>query len=50
MARRFAREHSSQKLRRRPFSTAVVQVRVAAASDSWRPHRSHVVTGSDYAR
>jgi len=43
MARRFAREQSSQKTRLRPFSTEVVQVSVAASSGSCRPQKSHVV-------
>ena len=42
IARRCSREHVSQKRRRRPFSTAVVQVRVFPSSASCRPQKSQV--------
>ena len=41
MARRWVREQVSQKARRRPFSTEVVQVRVSH-SGAWVPQKSHV--------
>ena len=41
MARRWVREQVSQKARRRPFSTEVVQVRVSP-SGAWVPQKSHV--------
>ncbi len=41
MARRLLREQLSQKVRRRPFSTAVVQVRVSD-SGAWVPQKEHV--------
>ena len=41
MARRWVREQASQKARRRPFSTEVVQVRVSP-SGAWVPQKSHV--------
>jgi len=41
MARRWVREQVSQKARRRPFSTDVVQVRVSP-SGAWVPQKSHV--------
>jgi hypothetical protein len=47
MARRWVREHSSQYRRSRPFSTAVVHVRVLVSSGSCRPQKSQVVTGPD---
>ena len=48
IARRLAREHSSQYVRGRPFSTAKVQARVLVSSASCRPQKSHVVTSVAY--
>ncbi len=44
IARRCSREQVSQKVRGRPFSTAMVQVRVVASSSACLPQKSQVFT------
>ena len=50
IARRFLREQVSQKLRRRPCSTEIVHVSVAAPSGSWRPQKSQVIIRASVRR
>jgi hypothetical protein len=42
MARRFSREHTSQKARDLPFSTAVVQVSGVSSPGAVAPQKAHV--------
>jgi hypothetical protein len=49
IARRWVREQVSQKARRRPFSTEVVQVRVSPTG-AWVPQKAHVTVSSTLRR